>query len=180
MLPPVFVFRMTFIGVMSLWWPLGQTDHLGVMWHARPGSLCHQQLVSPALIHFINSFMFYLNRAEHQCHIAKVANTTRICVVSHPKLAPFPRQDLLSFTQNGRRTGHASTGITQEKKAYIQSKPSLKIVHSREGRLLRQPGISEGRGFVLKSTDWWNTLAAFISFFPWHILTTMKKIKWDG
>lgn len=40
------------------------------------------------------TLMFYLNRAEQQCHIAEVANTTRIGVVSHPKEAPFPPRDL--------------------------------------------------------------------------------------
>lgn len=73
----VFVFGMMFIGVMSLWWPWERTDHLGVMWHARPGSLCHQQLVSPAPIHFINSFMFafppLLNIVEHQWDTAEAA-----------------------------------------------------------------------------------------------------------
>lgn len=77
MLATVFVFWMMFIGVMGLWWPWEQTDHLGVMWHTRPGSLCHQQLVSPAPIHFINSFMvaFFplLNIAEHQWHTAEAA-----------------------------------------------------------------------------------------------------------
>lgn len=82
MLATVFVFRMMFIGVMSLWWPWEQKDHLGVMWHARPGSLCHQQQVSPAPIHFINSFMFdffpFLNIAAHQWHTAEAA-----IIISH-------------------------------------------------------------------------------------------------
>lgn len=77
----VFVFPMMFIGTMGLWLPWEQTHHLGVMWHARSGSLCHQQLVTPAPIDFINSFIFAFspfNIAEHQQHTAEAA-----IIISH-------------------------------------------------------------------------------------------------
>lgn len=155
----VFVFRMTFIAVMSSWWPWERTEHLGVMWHARPGSFCHQQLVSPAPIHFNNSYVCPpLSRAEHRWHIAEPANTTSQGALSSDKWTLFPPWYLLSFTQDFGRTQRILAEITQEKKSYPHSKLSPKIVPCGGGRPIRLTGILKGWGFVLKSTDWWNTL----------------------